>query len=158
VATPLRRCAGVTNFRPLCLCSWLYQRTNYCVLARASSTLPNGLCGSSGRYLQVRNNDSANGLSLLTRGQLNEATTPGFPRWRASSRPSSGCRYRSAAPADVVTKNYNAFLEKRAALVVRRSGSKRCVSVYPATSSPTMRYFRTGSHAHGMTDPSTSRS
>src|ERR1700676_4617089 len=58
-ATPLWPCAGVTNFRPLCLCSWLYQRTNCCVQARASSTLPNGLRRKTGRYFHVRQHEAA---------------------------------------------------------------------------------------------------
>ncbi len=43
---------------------------------RAARMSSNGLRGSSGRYLSVRNSDSENGLSLLTEGRLREAATP----------------------------------------------------------------------------------
>src|SRR5690606_4070213 len=52
------------------------QRVNFNTHCRASSRLLKPLDGHSGRYLQVLNCDSANGLSLLTRGRLYEVVTP----------------------------------------------------------------------------------
>jgi hypothetical protein len=42
----------------------------------ASSNEANGRDGYSGQYLRVRKIASAKALSSLTRGRLNEATTP----------------------------------------------------------------------------------
>ena len=48
----------------------LYQFAEDFTQAWASAFVAKPLLGQSGRYLQVRNSASENGLSLLTRGRL----------------------------------------------------------------------------------------
>src|SRR5690554_7914633 len=75
-SSPLWRSCGVTNRSLLCLCSWLYQLTKRSTQRRASSRLLNPAEGHPGRYFRVRNRDSENALSLLTRGRLYDGRTP----------------------------------------------------------------------------------
>jgi transposase-like protein len=54
---------------------------------RAASIVAKPRVGQLGVYLQVRNNASENGLSLLTRGRLKDAMTPSFSKGlRAAAR------------------------------------------------------------------------
>lgn len=64
------------NRIPLCKCSSLYHCIKVATHARAASRLAKGVVGYKGQYFKVRNNDSENGLSLLTDGRLNEGMTP----------------------------------------------------------------------------------
>jgi hypothetical protein len=66
----------VVELIPLCKCSSKHHGTKMATHARAASRLANGLVGYKGQYFTVRNNDSENGLSLLTDGRLNEGITP----------------------------------------------------------------------------------
>ncbi|MDT4883129.1 hypothetical protein FQZ97_1191460 [compost metagenome] len=54
----------------------MYQRTNSAAQARASSSVSKPCAGNSGRYLAVRNSDSANALSSLTRGREYDGLMP----------------------------------------------------------------------------------
>jgi len=60
------------------MCSPLYQLAKDFTQAWASAFVAKPLLGQSGRYLQVRNRASENGLSLLPRGRLQDAVMPSF--------------------------------------------------------------------------------
>jgi hypothetical protein len=66
---PSWRILGVTKRIALWRCSLLYQLAKDFTQACASAFVAKLLFGQSGRYLQVRNSASENGLSLLTRGR-----------------------------------------------------------------------------------------
>ena len=72
----LVRCPGITKRMPLCRCSLLYESMKRATHWHARTIVANLLLDHFGRYFKVRNSDSENGLSLLTRGQLFEAMMP----------------------------------------------------------------------------------
>ena len=67
---PSWRAFGVTKRIALCRCWQLYQLAKDFTQAFASALVANPLVGRCGRYFQVLNSASENGLSLLTRGRL----------------------------------------------------------------------------------------
>jgi len=75
---PAWRVFGVTKRMALCMCSPLYHFAKDFTQAFASALVAKPLVGQSGRYLQVRNSASEKGLSLLTRGRLQDAMMPSF--------------------------------------------------------------------------------
>ena len=75
---PSWRVFGVTKRMALCRCSPLYHLAKDFTQAWASVLVAKPLVGQSGRFLQVRNRASEQGLSLLTRGRLWEAVIHSF--------------------------------------------------------------------------------
>jgi hypothetical protein len=61
----------------------LYQPANFCTQSDAARSEAKAFDGYCGLYFIVRNKDSEYGLSSLTRGRLNDGTTPRL--WRVHS-------------------------------------------------------------------------